>query len=445
MHSEIVIYIPQENRAAHAQAFHRLLGVRVFMRGILTLADAGYNNFTLLAPNNQRRMIQKVMSRRLFRKKPGLRIRTIFTKHPYSCDTDAITELQRIQSDKVILLNSNLLFSKKAITSWIEVNTGKSDLWIGSGDYQHPHLLGAKGEIFQQELQKAKNSNATFAAIIRSIVANTTNQIKIPPDEPLFYISGEADVKKAERYLCEQIRLATTGYVAKYINKRISLPISRVLARLRVSPNTITVINMFIGLSAGIGSAGRTYTGLLLGAILFQTASIIDGCDGEVAKMTFRTSKFGQYIDTISDNFALVSFFVGLTIHQWRVTDDLYAFVWGGALLGGIGVLLAIMMTYLKHNTNSFSLVTYDKEFIQKLPASYPKALITFISYGKYLIKKDCFSFIFLLSAIFGILPMWLYATTATVWIGVFILVYLNIKPALTKGTVRDSWKNETR
>lgn len=438
MKSEIVLYIPQEEHSAQAVSFKKLLGLRLFTRGILTLAEAGYTNFTLLAPSNQRRAIYKSLGKRVFNNKPSLRIHTIFTRHGRNMDVDSMNELLKINSSKIIFLNTNLLFTKNTLKHWLNLNICDTDVWLGDGDFQHPHLIGMQGTLFQDVLENQKKSDQTIEAILRTILTLAQKQVRMPPDEPVFYVASDKDIRRGERYLTERIRFSTTGIVARYINKRISLPISRVLAKLRISPNTITVFNMLIGLSAGIGAAGRTYTGLLLGAILFQLASIIDGCDGEVAKLTFRSSKFGQYIDTISDNFALTSFFLGLTIHHWRVTDNLYAFVWGAALLLGIAILLVIMMTYLKHNTNSFSLVTYDKEYLEKLPPNYPVFLLKFIQYGKYLLKKDCFSFMFLLSAIIGILPAWLYITTIGVWVGVFVLVYLNLKPVLVKNGFSD-------
>jgi CDP-L-myo-inositol myo-inositolphosphotransferase len=184
-----------------------------------------------------------------------------------------------------------------------------------------------------------------------------------------------------------------------------------------------------IGLCAGIGAAGFTYKGVLIGAILFELASIIDGCDGEVAKLTFRTSKFGQYIDSISDNLSLSAFITGMMIHEYRVTKSYHAFIWGGMLLIGAGLILVIMADYLKKKTNSASFVTYDKEFLQKLDrGNTPRFILWLIKYLKIFFKKDFFSTMFLVTAIFGILHWWFYIIAVGVWGGVAVLLYLRAR-----------------
>jgi len=238
-----------------------------------------------------------------------------------------------------------------------------------------------------------------------------------------------ADIKMAENILTEHIRVNTQTFVAREINKRISLPISLMLSRMRVAPNSITIINIFIGLSAGIGAAGLTYKGVLIGAVLFQIASIVDGCDGEVAKLTFRTSKFGQYIDSLSDNLSLAAFLTGMMIHQYRVTGSYVSFVFGGLLIVGALLIILLMIDYLKKRTDSASFVTYDKEFLQKLsPRNTPRFVLCLIKYFKIFFKKDFFSLTFLITAVFGILHWWFYCISICVWAGVFVLAYLREK-----------------
>lgn len=39
--------------------------------------------------------------------------------------------------------------------------------------------------------------------------------------------------------------------------------------------------------------------GLILGGILAQASSIIDGCDGEVARLKFLTTDYGAFVDIL--------------------------------------------------------------------------------------------------------------------------------------------------
>ena len=69
---------------------------------------------------------------------------------------------------------------------------------------------------------------------------------------------------------------------------------------------------MFWGMLAG-GKAG-----LILGAILFQAASVIDGVDGEMARATFRATDLGATLDSAVDMATNFLFVLGLTIHLGR-------------------------------------------------------------------------------------------------------------------------------
>ena len=66
----------------------------------------------------------------------------------------------------------------------------------------------------------------------------------------------------------------------------------------------------------GLVSAGFFFPGswkfALIGALLFQVSVIIDCCDGEVARLTYLESKFGQELDIWADNIVHIAIFVGI-------------------------------------------------------------------------------------------------------------------------------------
>lgn len=50
----------------------------------------------------------------------------------------------------------------------------------------------------------------------------------------------------------------------------------------------------------------------LIGALVLQMATILDRCDGEVARITLKESKFGQWFDTALDQLSYFSMFIGI-------------------------------------------------------------------------------------------------------------------------------------
>ncbi|MBI2345389.1 MAG: CDP-alcohol phosphatidyltransferase family protein [Deltaproteobacteria bacterium] len=416
--TSIVLLLRAVPHEAEGVAFDPLLGVPLFLRNLLTLAHAGFTRFALVAPAHARRHILKAWQRR------NLHLDLIACRPEHRMTAETLQQLQRLVANRFCLIDTNTIITD----GWIR-NELRPAL-------THGRLLTAAGRIITaRELDMWQQTMPADGIRVDQLLPTTRDRIT----EQTYPLLMRSDRHGAEVFLTEQIRLATRAFIARTINKRCSLPLSRLLARWRIHPHGITAFNMLVGLAAGIGTAGVTYTGLLIGACLFQLASILDGCDGEVAKLTFRTSKFGQYIDTVSDNFCLVSFCTGLVIHHYRVVDPYGALLLGVLLLGGLGVLLATMIRFLKTETDSFSLVTFEREYVDRLAASRRTAVGTFAHWGKTLVKKDCFSLIALLMAIPGWLPIWFYLAIVGAWAGVLTIYLLQRQsrwaPAATMAT----------
>lgn len=389
-------------------AFQPLLGVPVFLRTIFTMAEAGYTHFVVVAPAHARRQILKSWQR-LAQGRP-LHLELVTCRPEHRMTRDTLVALRSVVAPRFLLLDANTLVTSRWIREHLRPALRHGRPLTGPGRILTARELELWGTAIPPEGIRLERLLPASAASSHA---------------GYFPIATRAAWRCAEQFLCEQIRLGASGIVARHLNKRISLPISRVLARLRVHPHVITAFNMCVGLAAGIGTGGMTYWGLLIGALLFQMASVLDGCDGEVAKLTFRTSKFGQYIDTVSDNLALVSFITGLIIHQYRVVGIESAVVWAAILLSGLTVLLGIMIRFLRRHTNSASLVTFEIEYLGRLTRGRTTRLAAFAQHGKTLIKKDCFSLVALGLACLGLLPLWLFAGAIVVWVAVMTLALL--------------------
>lgn len=415
MKSRIAIYIPTDTHESTAVSFSRVAGIPLFLRQVLDLYNAGETVFTIIAPSSYRRHLLKLWGK--VTKNRAIHLNLVLTKEGHKLSAEEINELKNYLEPSVYLLNANYIVP--SIASALNNKIGVNEVHILRPTTKRNAIVG-----FSSQLLNDVRPGRVEECVNQLIEAKNKHYLN-SGDEGII-VQKFSEIKIAEKILTENIRRNTQTFVAREINKRISLPMSLILTKLRISPNTITVCNIFIGLCAGIGAAGVTYRGVLLGALLFQIASIVDGCDGEVAKLTYRTSKFGQYIDSISDNLSLAAFLTGMMIHQYRITHSIHAFVVGGAIIVGALSILAIMSEYLKKYTDSASFVTYDKQFLQKLsPEKVPASILFLIKYFKLFFKKDLFSLMFFVFAVFGILHWWFYMMALGIWVAVGILFYL--------------------
>jgi phosphatidylglycerophosphate synthase len=417
MKSHFVVYIPKETHESTAVSFARVAGIPLFLRSILSLASAGEKAFTIIAPASHRKQLiknyQKVIKNR------PIHLNFIFSSPHDKISENNIKELKECTEENVYFINANYVFTDPKSISPTKP-AGRNEIFLYRSQTRRTALIGMHSSMLN-----AIKPSETVEQFLANLIDTKAHHYLSDTDEGIV-AQKYMDIPLAERMLTEHIRKNTNKWVAREINKRISLPISLFLMRLRIAPNTITVINAFIGLCAGIGAAGRTYTGVLIGAVLFQAASVFDGCDGEVAKLTFRTSKFGEYIDTVSDNLTLAAFLVGMMIHQRRITHSADAYWWGGFLILGAALILLIMADYLRKHANSASFYTFDKEYLQRLsPANTPGWILTIIKRFTPLFRKDAHALMFLIFAVFGILHWWFYIITIGVWAAVILLLYL--------------------
>ena len=133
--------------------------------------------------------------------------------------------------------------------------------------------------------------------------------------------------KEAERRLLQSLIKSTDGWVSKNINRHFSTRISLFLSRFGVTPNQMTTFVFFFTLLGAWYASTGEYKWIVLGGLIFQIASILDGCDGELARLTFKGSQFGAWYDTLTDNFRYIVFFASLGIGGYRSTGaDIYLY-----------------------------------------------------------------------------------------------------------------------
>jgi phosphatidylglycerophosphate synthase len=177
-------------------------------------------------------------------------------------------------------------------------------------------------------------TEAAWAALRRSAAEQAwlDGEICLP-------VRDATSARRAEAALCRQLRAnsaATDGPLAHWIDRRFSLRVSRWLARhTRVRPNQITLFGTCVGLVAAAAFSVGTYWSGVTGALLFLCATILDGCDGEVARLTFSESAFGQKFDVITDNIVHVAIFIGLALGMYHQHPDSHYVLLMSLLLSG--------------------------------------------------------------------------------------------------------------
>jgi CDP-L-myo-inositol myo-inositolphosphotransferase len=148
--------------------------------------------------------------------------------------------------------------------------------------------------------------------------------------------------KRAENALLANLRdKPSDGPVSRHFNRPLSMRISRLLVKYPITPNQISLFSFLCSmLAAGLFSVG-SYALLLLGGLLTQFASVIDGCDGEVARLKFQSSDYGGWLDAVLDRYADAALLFGLTWHAY--TNDMDSLI---LLTGFLAITGSFMVSY---------------------------------------------------------------------------------------------------
>lgn len=107
------------------------------------------------------------------------------------------------------------------------------------------------------------------------------------------------------------------GFMARHFDRHISLAVSRLLLETGVTPNMMTVFSTVLGLIGSSFFLGSTRAAYVPGALLVWLHSVLDGCDGELARVRFQESAFGSDLDFWGDNIVHLALFSALGLGFW--------------------------------------------------------------------------------------------------------------------------------
>ncbi len=136
------------------------------------------------------------------------------------------------------------------------------------------------------------------------------------------------------------------GFVDRYFNRKLSGPLTQVFMKTPLTPNQITLIAFGVGLgSAFCFLIGEYYYGIL-GAVLFQLSAVLDCCDGEVARLKSMQSRFGWWLDLITDNIVHGAIFLAIAWASYQQTGQAWRFAPGVA--ASVGIFLSLCFVILR-------------------------------------------------------------------------------------------------
>ena len=237
-------------------------------------------------------------------------------------------------------------------------------------------------------------------------------------------VTDEPSRRRAEDAVFAQLLRGDLGIVARHLNKPISFRITRyLLIRLPVTPNQVSVAAALIGLcGAALVATGQRWW-MIAGFFLAHAQSVLDGCDGELARVRFQQSKVGEWLDTFIDEGLNIALFAATGMGVWRQTGSTLALAVG---LGAASIHVfydGVALTELARQGQGGELMRIRwwlaGGMYMKNRTGKKRGDLVVIVHG--LVRRDFFVFAFLIYALAGV-PFLALAHAAIIAVGQMVL-----------------------
>jgi len=228
-------------------------------------------------------------------------------------------------------------------------------------------------------------------------------------DQYAWVLQRAEEVPAVERQVLRSTGKPTDGLVSRMLNRPVSQLVSRLLVQTRITPNQISLVVLVV-LAVSLWTLARgSASGFVIGMLLFHLASVLDGCDGEIARVKFLESPRGALLDTSVDllgNF-LLPFAIGLGLSRSAlVAPELRNFYLVEGILTSAGVALGIAAltrarpSHARSDFNDFGSSVIDRFGV-------PRWLTAALQAIANLLRRDSYVVVFVVLAVLGA-PEWI-------------------------------------
>ncbi len=355
-----------------------LLGLSLIERVILTAKKSGIKEFCIVTGYNGE-MIRDALSDG---KKYGVDIQYVQNDSWIRGNAFSILKARDNFKESFVLLMADHNYDHKILDRLLKTKIGKYEciLCVDKNPRDHlniddatkvrtvDHIIDAIGKdlidyncidtgificnpvIFDALEQSISQGDEGLSGGIKILAKRHKMRYMALEDNFWIDVDDKIDRKNAELLICNKLKKDTDGPVSKILNRPISLRISKLLLKTGITPNQISVLSFVIGLAGASFFFVGEYFYLILGAMLVHIHSIVDGCDGEVARLKLRQTKYGGWLDSVLDRYADAAIILGLAYGYWSITGDMTIWIIG---------FFALIGTFL----NSYTSDKYDSIF----------------------------------------------------------------------------------
>jgi phosphatidylglycerophosphate synthase len=211
---------------------------------------------------------------------------------------------------------------------------------------------------------------------------------------PDFRIENKSQLADAQRFLFAQIRksIVLDGVIAFFVMRPLARVFTRGLLNTPVSPNQATMMALGCGIGAALFAAAGGAKNAIAAGALYWLGGVLDCIDGELARMRLQSSKIGEWLDSMVDEFSTIALISGLGIGLARDgAGDVWMYM---GFAGATMAVLALAPLYIDLHRRKLAIDTaqFPWFFDDKsgaAPDQPPTAVGRVINFVGYFVRRD--------------------------------------------------------
>ncbi|MCD6257134.1 NTP transferase domain-containing protein [Candidatus Aerophobetes bacterium] len=356
----------------------QLLGLSLIERVILTAKQAGIDDFVVVIGYLGDKIKEKLGNGEIY----GVKISYIENKEWQRGNGVSVLKAKELLKENFFLLMSDHIFDAKILKelSQVKLKDGEGILVVDKKPKDYIDLddatkvkvengyirkIGKKlkdyngvdcgifllsPSIFKALEESIEKGDETLSGGVRILAKKRGMRSFDIKDNFWIDIDTKNSYRKAEKILCKKLIKPTDGPVSRHINRPVSTRISKLLVKTGIKPDLISSLSFAICLLSAFLFSFGDYLHIIVAGLLSQFSSIIDGCDGEVARLKFQQTNYGAWFDAVLDRYADAMIILGIVYGWW-------------SLHGKVEVWIAGFIALIGSFMNSYTAIKYDAIF----------------------------------------------------------------------------------
>jgi len=248
-------------------------------------------------------------------------------------------EIQQL-SEQFLILFPNLLLSDDV---WKRLNAlePECETLTMSNETDSLAVVRCKDAAF---VSRVFRESSSYSVLLFKLNARLKREFVSLGERDWIAFRSEKDRPHVENWVLRGLIKDSEGFMSRHVERKISLAVTRSLVNTRITPNAMTLVSVGIGVIGALFFALPKNSYHVFGALLFWLHSVLDGCDGELARLKFAESRWGGLLDFWGDNVVHSAVFSAIAVGIYIKQPGTIPFVL--AALAVSGTLLSASLVY---------------------------------------------------------------------------------------------------